>query len=288
MKEIKKKQHYYPRCLLKHFADDNQKVHEYNVRAKVFRYVKYDSICYHNYTYEAGKNSSTADNLLEDQFAQYEAKVGPIVENIIEHCLDKDFRITTRHRKDLIDYFLLQTIRTDAGRLKFMNNLKYRWGYEKEGVVTNEEIVLGESKIREFNEIYKSNNGLKQILEIYEKGYKHLNLKIGVTNAEIITSDTPTLTSLGKDKNSLVYYMPISSNLVLIFEYKKAKIIYDFEELVFPVHYSTVNWINLAVINTANYSIISKNDFNVALAGYIKKVFEKSNVKSESPFEIVF
>ena len=288
MKETKKKQHYYPRCLLKHFADDNQKVHEYNIRAKVFRYVKYDSICYHNYTYETEKNSSTADNLLEEQFAHYESKVGPIVENIIEHCLDKNFSVTTRHRKDLIDYFLLQTIRTDAGRLKFMNNLKYTWGYEKEGVVTNEEIVMGESKIREFNELYKRNNGLKQLLELFEKGYKYLNFKIGVTNAEMITSDTPTLTSLGKDKKSVVFYMPISPNIVFIFEYNKAKIIYDFEEFVFPISYSIVNWINLAIINTANYSIISKNNFNVALSGYIKNVHDKSDVKSESPFEIVF
>lgn len=286
MKEIKKRQHYYPRCLLKYFADDNKNVHEYNVQSKTFRYVKYDSICYHNYTYETEKNSSSADNLLEDQFAEYEAKIGPIIDDIVNNCWKEGFKITGVHRNALIDYLWLQTNRTDAGRLKYMNNTRYSWGYDKKGVVTNEEIEVGESKIREFNEIFKNKNGLKNMLSIFEPSHKTFCLKIGVTDAEFITSDNPVVTDLGSDKNSPISYMPISSNIVLIFEYERSNIYRNIEELVVPVSYRGVNWINTAIINTSNYSIISNNKFGVALTGYIKNRFENPNW--QSPFEIVY
>ena len=79
--------------------------------------------------------------------------------------------------------------------------------------------------------------------------------------------------------------MPISPNIVLICVDNK-KNFKDKHKLVVSMPLRLVNWINHAIINTSNYTIISKKEFSVPLTGYIINRFENDNWKS--PFEIVF
>ena len=49
---VTKKQHYYPRCLLKYFADSKEKVFVYSSHRKSFNHMNYSKICASNKTYE--------------------------------------------------------------------------------------------------------------------------------------------------------------------------------------------------------------------------------------------
>ena len=62
-KTITKKQHYYPRCLLKYFADDCREVNVYIRKANKLRKMNYESTCFSNYTYES---EDTPDNICFD------------------------------------------------------------------------------------------------------------------------------------------------------------------------------------------------------------------------------
>lgn len=283
MIEVKKKQHYYPKFLLKHFSDKNGNVYTYNVFTKKFEYVRFDSICYHNYTYESEKTASKADNHLENQFAGYENRVAPIIDYIVNNYKYRNFKITKHQCNELIDYLFLQICRTDAGRLKIMNNIKYSWDYEKKGVVTNEEIKNGEKKIREFNNMCKNENGLENFLNIFEK--ESCVIKIGKTTTDLISSDNPVVGYLLTEAKSVLLFMPIAPNIVLICVDNKKKL-KDKHKLVLSIPLRLVNWINHAIINTSNYTIISKKEFSVPLTGYIINRFENDNW--EAPFEIVF
>ena len=47
-KVMTKKQHYYPRCLLKHFADEHDKVNVYIRKANRVSKMNYEKICVSN------------------------------------------------------------------------------------------------------------------------------------------------------------------------------------------------------------------------------------------------
>ncbi|WP_228450604.1 MULTISPECIES: DUF4238 domain-containing protein [Staphylococcus] len=68
---VTKKQHYYPRCLLKHFANDDKKVFVYIRKGDKKAYMNYEKICASNYTYES---DNQVDNVLEHKLGKYESK----------------------------------------------------------------------------------------------------------------------------------------------------------------------------------------------------------------------
>ena len=49
---VTKRQHYYPRCLIKHFSNDDGKLYAYIRLANKTNYVNYQNVCSENYTYE--------------------------------------------------------------------------------------------------------------------------------------------------------------------------------------------------------------------------------------------
>ena len=58
---VTKKQHYYPRSLLKYFADEENKVYVYIRQGKVFRKMTYEKLCASNNTYET---NNIVDNII--------------------------------------------------------------------------------------------------------------------------------------------------------------------------------------------------------------------------------
>ncbi len=102
---IVKNQHYYSRGLLKHFADDKQKVFIYNRMEKKFRHVNYQSICYHKYTYET---VNKIDNILENHLSEYESRVIPIVDKILKEMSKGNMPVVTEKEIELLwDYMWL-------------------------------------------------------------------------------------------------------------------------------------------------------------------------------------
>lgn len=61
-----KKQHYYPRCLLKYFADEYDEVNVYIRQANKLSKVNYERLCFSDYSYES---DDTIDNILEISLA---------------------------------------------------------------------------------------------------------------------------------------------------------------------------------------------------------------------------
>ena len=74
---VTKKQHYYPRTLIKHFANEDEKLYSYIAMANKIQYVNYQNVCAENYTYEG---SSGVNNILENKLSLLEGKLEPIVD----------------------------------------------------------------------------------------------------------------------------------------------------------------------------------------------------------------
>ncbi|EON80106.1 hypothetical protein H700_11961 [Staphylococcus epidermidis 41tr] len=68
---ITKKQHYYPRGLLKHFANDRDMVHTFIVQTNKIREMNYSNVCMKHYAYES---RDIVDNILERLLGNYESK----------------------------------------------------------------------------------------------------------------------------------------------------------------------------------------------------------------------
>lgn len=99
---VTKKQHYYPRCLLKHFANDNKKVFVYIRKGDKIELMNYEKICASNYTYES---DDQVDNVLEHKLGKYESKIEPIIDNIINNYMKKIFQYQKKINKNYFSIY---------------------------------------------------------------------------------------------------------------------------------------------------------------------------------------
>ena len=70
-KVMTKKQHYYPRYLLKHFSDDHGKVIVYVRQANRVSKMNYEKLCASNFSYES---EDVVDNILKINLALMKQK----------------------------------------------------------------------------------------------------------------------------------------------------------------------------------------------------------------------
>ena len=109
------KQHYVPRFLLKQFSGDDNHVFVLNrMSNKIYR-TSVDSICYENDIYdekwegvieELGKY--VLDNQIEDHLADLEAKVSPLIKQIVVSIKSGDRRVRfTEEKQGLISEFII-------------------------------------------------------------------------------------------------------------------------------------------------------------------------------------
>ncbi|WHI70101.1 DUF4238 domain-containing protein [Staphylococcus epidermidis] len=113
---VTKKQHYYPRCLLKHFANDDKKVFVYIRQGDKIERMNYEKICASTYTYES---DDQVDNVLEQKLGKYESKIEPIIDDIINNCMTNNFSVSKEDQQELFQYLWLQYLRTDAWKNSF-------------------------------------------------------------------------------------------------------------------------------------------------------------------------
>ena len=251
---VTKKQHYYPRSLLKYFADSKDKVYVYSSHRNTFNQMNYTKICVSNKTYET---DDITDNILENNLAKYETKMGSILEDFFNRNIIK---ISEEQQKFIYKFFWLQYLRTDSGRIKLMQLLYNPFLY----------------KIKQFNKVFKDEKELELLLKNFEKP-KDMVFRICTTTENLITSDNPVI---GTD-NWQRMFLPINPNIC--FQFKNKKFVQN--NNMFTILTSNhVDYLNKATINTANYFVISNSSFTNKEKQYIIDRFKNPSSIRKSPF----
>ncbi|MCH4475753.1 DUF4238 domain-containing protein [Staphylococcus haemolyticus] len=260
---VTKKQHYYPRCLLKHFSDSQGNVNVYIHQANKLTKMKYENICVANYTYESG---NTNDNILERKLGVYESKACPIVNYILNNIDLEQITITEEQQQILFQYMFLQSLRTDAGRINFINLIEDHFSYEPRNTpIELDEIKDSGEKIKKFNWIFKQENVLEEILKELEKS-EEMNFHIAISQDNLLTSDNPII---GTDEGRQII-LPISPHFCIEFQHDSINCSKDLIVILKP---EKTRYINEATINTSNYYIISREPFNLIQNNYIYNRF---------------
>lgn len=268
-----KKQHYYPRCLLKYFADEYDEVNVYIRQANKLSKVNYERLCFLDYSYES---DDTIDNILENKLGHYEAKMGAIVNDILNHFSDEDFTVTREQQEFLYLYMWLQYLRTDAGRINFITMYENIFSHKPRTLpIELTEIKDNQEKIKKFNKLFKQDGVLESYLKNFEKP-ETMNFHITISEDNLLTSDNPLIGTDGWKR----IILPICPCLCIEFidnSIDEAKTM--FIKLT-PDH---IKYLNEATINTANYFVISNKPFTLSQNNYLYNRFNNKNWTFSKP-----
>ncbi|EFX52354.1 hypothetical protein HMPREF9422_1494 [Streptococcus cristatus ATCC 51100] len=272
-KVMTKKQHYYPRCLLKYFADEYDEVNVYIRQANKLSKVNYERLCFSDYSYES---DDTIDNILENKLGHYEAKMGAIVNDILNHFSDEDFTVTREQQEFLYLYMWLQYLRTDAGRINFITMYENIFSHKPRTLpIELTEIKDNQEKIKKFNKLFKQDGVLESYLKNFEKP-ETMNFHITISEDNLLTSDNPLIGTDGWKR----IILPICPCLCIEFidnSIDEAKTM--FIKLT-PDH---IKYLNEATINTANYFVISNKPFTLSQNNYLYNRFNNKNWTFSKP-----
>ncbi|HCW9411797.1 TPA: DUF4238 domain-containing protein, partial [Staphylococcus aureus] len=86
-----RKQHYYPRCLLKHFANENKMIYVHIRQANKKAFMNYEKVCVATDAYET---EDKVDNILEHKLGVYESEIEKIIDYIIKNIKSKDLDVS--------------------------------------------------------------------------------------------------------------------------------------------------------------------------------------------------
>lgn len=271
---IKKKQHYYPKFLMKYFANEDGKLYTYIRKVNQIKYLNYQKICSDKYFYETDE---IVDNILENKFIGYESKMSLIVDKIIKEferkIETKDFTLEISLTDDEIDfifkYLWIQYLRTDRGKIEFIRSTYYKSYTSRKVPLDIDEIQESKNReILEFNRIFKVGNNLEEFFERFKKP-DFINFHI-VIGKKFITSDNPVI---GFNKNMKIC-MPISENIYL--EFTKSN---SYKQMIKCATEKQEEELNRGQITTANYYVISKEKFDMITDFYIYRRFQDPNIK---------
>lgn len=268
---VTKKQHYYPRCLLKYFADSKDKVYVYSSHRKSFNHMNYSKICASNKTYET---DDVIDNILENNLAKYETKMGGILDEILNRNI---IEISEEKQNFIYKFFYLQYFRTDSGRIKLMQFLYNPYIYKpRKYPLEYNDILNNKKEIKKFNEVFKDEKELELLLKIFEKP-KDMVFRICTTKENLITSDNPVI---GTDNGQRIF-LPINPHIC--FQFKNKKFVQN-NSLFTVLTQNHVDYLNKATINTANYFVISNLSFTNEEKQYIINRFKNPSSIRKLPF----
>ena len=270
---VTKKQHYYPRCLLKHFANDDKKVFVYIRQGDKIERMNYEKICASTYTYES---DDQVDNVLEQKLGKYESKIEPIIDDIINNCMTNNFSVSKEDQQELFQYLWLQYLRTDAGRILFVNLFENMFSYNpRKKPLDLKEIEENKEKINRFNKVLKEENKLEKVLKFFTKN-NNMNFHITMCIDNLLTSDNPVI---GTD-NWKQIMLPIAPRICIVFQHDS---INRSEDLQVILKSNKTRYLNEATINTGNYFIISNEKFSDKQQKYIDNRFNNENWKPSYP-----
>lgn len=273
---ITKKQHYYPRCLMKHFADDQGKVNVYIRQANKIAKMNYEKICASNYSYES---HNSIDNILENKLGTYESQMGTIIDNILNNVYPnnlKNLKVTKKQQEFLYQYLWLQYLRTDAGRINFINLYENPFSYQPRKLPINlDEINSNQDKIKKFNAIFKQDEAFEKLLKRKIKP-STMKFHIAISLENLLTSDNPVI---GTDDWKQII-LPISPYICIEFQEVS---INSSDDLVVILERDKTKYLNEATINTANYYVISNHNFDITQNIYMYNRFKNKDWKPGRP-----
>ncbi|HAK2181487.1 TPA: DUF4238 domain-containing protein [Salmonella enterica] len=263
----------YPRCLLKHFANDDKKVFVYIRQGDKIERMNYEKICASTYTYES---DDQVDNVLEQKLGKYESKIEPIIDDIINNCMTNNFSVSKEDQQELFQYLWLQYLRTDAGRILFVNLFENMFSYNpRKKPLDLKEIEENKEKINRFNKVLKEENKLEKVLKFFTKN-NNMNFHIAMSIDNLLTSDNPVI---GTD-NWKQIMLPIAPRICIVFQHDS---INRSEDLQVILKSNKTRYLNEATINTGNYFIISNEKFSDKQQKYIDNRFNNENWKPSYP-----
>ncbi|MCL6222069.1 DUF4238 domain-containing protein [Streptococcus dysgalactiae subsp. equisimilis] len=272
-KAITKKQHYYPRCLLKHFADEQDKVNVYIRQANKLSKMNYETLCSSKYSYESDDN---VDNILENKLGAYETKMGAIIDYILNNINATDFKVTKEQQEFLYQYLWLQYLRTDAGRINFITMYENIPSYNPRTLpIELEEIQANKTKILKFNKLFKQDGVLESYLKNFEKP-ETMNFHIAISEDNLLTSDNPVI---GTDEWKRII-LPICPFLCIEFIDNS---IDEAKTMFIKLTLDNIKYLNEATINTANYFVISNEPFTIPQNTYLYNRFKNKTWTFRSP-----
>lgn len=268
---VTKKQHYYPRSLLKYFADSKDKVYVYSSHRNTFNQMNYTKICVSNKTYET---DDITDNILENNLAKYETKMGSILDEFFNRNI---IEISEEQQKFIYKFFWLQYLRTDSGRIKLMQLLYNPFLYKpKKYPLEFNDILKNKKEIKQFNKVFKDEKELELLLNCFEKP-KDMVFRICATTENLLTSDNPVIGT----NNWQRIFLPINPNICFQFKNKKFVQNNNMFTILTSKH---VDYLNKATINTANYFVISNLSFTNEEKQYIINRFKNPSSIRKLPF----
>ncbi|OHO72678.1 hypothetical protein HMPREF2580_04030 [Staphylococcus sp. HMSC036D05] len=272
---VTRKQHYYPRGLLKHFANEQNKVYVYIPQSNKISTMDYANVCVKKDTYES---NDKVDNILENILGNYESQVCSIVEIILKNTDVYELSITVSQQQILYRYMWLQFLRTDAGRIHFMSLYENIFSYKnRTQPIELEEIKnnKNQERINNFNYVFKQTKVLEKFLKAIEIP-DNMFFHIARSRTDLITSDNPVIIT----DNGKQLLLPISQNLCIEFQDASANYSNNLIVELFP---QKARYLKEATINTANYCVIANNPVDIKLNNYIYKRFRKENWKIGAP-----
>lgn len=264
---VTKKQHYYPRCLLKHFANEQDKVHVYINQSNKECEMSYSKVCAKNNSYESDE---VIDNILESKLGDYESQMGSIIDDILKNILSDEVYISEEQQDFIYKYMWLQYIRTDSGRIKYIDMIENINSYiPRTRPIELEEINNNRDKIIKFNWLFKQEGVLEDLLERIVKP-SAMTFHIAISEGNLLTSDNPIIGT--NEWKQMI--LPISPYLCIEFQEDSINVSKNLVVMLAP---EKTRYLNEATINTANYYVISNEPFNILQTHYIYNRFKNEN-----------
>ncbi len=237
-----KKQHYVPRFYLRHFTNNDGKLHAYRRDTGRTFIARPEGVCAKNYLYEVGNGKLDTEkespellcNYIEKQLAGAESKLAPLYEQFIACCDNRDFETESFHEGRLVACSLaanlivrhprlLERDRLSASELSkiFLATNKLtdheRWMLEQIGVGDRLDIV---AEIAIMQTLLFSDHPDVPFTRIYNA---FTNKKMSIIQApaetSFITSSMPVY-FLGIDEDNYDFdlaYMPLSYRYAALF-----------------------------------------------------------------------
>ncbi|HEM5077158.1 TPA: DUF4238 domain-containing protein, partial [Streptococcus suis] len=155
-----------------------------------------------------------------------------------------------------------QYLRTDAGRVNFITHWENPQKYKPRiRPIEVHEIDDCSDKIEKFNLVFKnSDNFEKYFLSL--KCPESMKLHVAISEKPLLTSDNPVI---GTD-NWKQIVMPIHPHICIEFQDVAFS---SSENLVVVLSEEKTSFLNMAMINTANYYVISSEQFSIDQNCYI-------------------
>jgi hypothetical protein len=235
--------------------------------------MSYEKICSGNNTYES---NGVVDNILENKLSKFETTIGSILKYILNDWYKPDFTVSEVDMESIYQYLILQSLRTDSGRINFIRMFDNIFSpLPRKTPVELKEIQQSKNHIERFNSIFKKKDYLEKYIESIHIP-ENMQMHIAYSTENLLTSDNPVIAT---DEWKQIIF-PINPFLCIEFQDINLN---PSSNLIVALTKDKIRYLNEATINTANYYIISNQTFTLSENSYIYNRFNNPEWTFKSP-----